>query len=221
METELSNEIGIEEIKDGVAILKNGSMISVLEVAPIGFDSMAEAKKKKVVKAYKEWLDSLDYPVQIVVRSVNADINEQISVLKNNVEYTIKQKIEFRELLKEYKEFETWLDNHLNGKTKKSTVYYLVIPYLPNVKKSWSSFFSKAKKTEETEKSIAMLNKRVAESKELLEKTGVKMHLVQNEQLKNLYISYFLIVNKTGTGDKLAYSSPGSWFDEFKKEANI
>ena len=219
METELSNEIGVQELIGETAVLKDGSMIAVLEVAPIDFDGMGEARKKKVVKAYRAWLDALDYPVQIVMRTYNFDIQEQAKVLKNRVEYTIKQKEEFRDLLKEYKEFEEWLDRYLKENSKKGSLYYLVIPYFPKKKKKrLFKFLAKAKIKEETDNSIAMLNKRVSENIELLEKTGVKAHRLGQEQLRNLFMSYFTIINKVGSNGKLAYVSPENWFDDFKNE---
>lgn len=216
METELANQVGIEEIKDDTAVLKDGSMVAVLEIAPIDFDSLSGQRKKKVTKAYLEWLEKTDYPVQISARTLNADIAEQAKVLKDRVEYAIKQKEEHRDLLKEYKQFEEWLDNYLKANAKKCTVYYLAIPYFPaERKKGIFSRLSKSKAREEYSKSLEMLNKRVSESTALLSKTGVRIQRLSPAQLRSLYSSYFTVTNRTGA----EYLPPELWFDSFKNAA--
>ncbi len=211
-ETEKSTEIGIARIRDDSALLRDGSLIAVLEVEPIAYDKLGERSKHKVEKAYKEWLDSLDYPVQIVARRMNLDIKDQAKVIKNRVEYLIKQKEEYRDLLKLFKEFEEWLDAHLKKRVSQRTVYYLVIPVFSAGKIMKGMSLKKIKTNGEYKRALETLNNRVKHAIEMLSPTGVSIRKLDDELLENLYDSYF---NTVFFSDG-SYHNPQRWIEKWR-----
>lgn len=208
--------VNLSEIKNDTVLLRDNTMLAVLEVSPIDFDRMAESKKKSVMKKYKEWIESLNYPVQIVARNVNHDIESQSKILKNKIEHLIKQKVEYSDLLKLFKEFEKWFDKYVSKNKTPKRIYYLVVPYIGVNKPSVFDRVRKAKAQEKHGMSITLLNKRVEECAKKLEETGVKTHRLATKQLENLYESYFMINTQKGANENSAYVGPDDWVKMWK-----
>ena len=59
------NFLDIEEIKNGVIILKNKALRSVLQVSSINFALKSKAEQKDIIYDFQNFLYSLDFPVQI------------------------------------------------------------------------------------------------------------------------------------------------------------
>ena len=206
----------VGEIKNDAVFLRDNTMLAVLEVAPIDYDRMPESKKKSVMKKYKAWIESLNYPVQIVTRNLNIDIEARAKIMRNKIEHLIKQKIEYRDLLKLFKEFEIWFKKYVSKNKTPKRIYYLVIPYIGANQTSVFDRIRKAKAKERDDMTITLLNKRIDECIRKLEETGVKTYRLTTEQLENLYESYFMINTQKGANDKSVYIGPDDWFGMWK-----
>ena len=64
----------VEEIRDDLVILKDGSAVLILQVGAINFDLLSEKEQSAIILAYGGLLNSLNFPVQIFVRSQKKDI---------------------------------------------------------------------------------------------------------------------------------------------------
>ncbi|MBN2111663.1 DUF4351 domain-containing protein [Candidatus Woesearchaeota archaeon] len=206
----------VSEIKNDAVLLRDNTLIAVLEVSPIDFDRMPETKKKAVMKKYREWIESLSYPVQVVVRNVNIDIESRAKILKNKIEHLIKQKIEYMDLLKLFKEFEAWFDKYISANKSERRIYYLIVPYIGINKSSLFDKVRKAKAKEKQDLVITLLNKRVDECARKLEETGVRTYRLTTKQLENLYESYFMINIQKGANNESVYIGPDEWFKVWK-----
>lgn len=93
----------IEDIIDGVAILKDGSAASVLKVSSVNFDLLSEQEQSSLIGAYGGILNSLNFPVQIIIKSDAKDIG---SYLKRLDEAEAKQENPLlKERIKKYRKF--------------------------------------------------------------------------------------------------------------------
>ena len=207
---------GIREISDNTVFLRDKTMLAVFEISPLDFDRMGERGKQKAMKKYKEWIESLEYPVQIVARNVNMDVAERAKVLKGKIEQLIKQKVEYREMMKLFKEFEEWFDRYVSKNSRARRIFYLIVPFMGNYQPSITHKVMKKKAKQSYDKNLKMLNKRAEECVKLLEETGVKSHRLTSGQLDNLYCSYFMIHNQQGAAEKSVYISPEDWFRMWK-----
>lgn len=206
----------IKEISSDTVFLKDRTVIAVLEITPIDFDRMPESKKQKVLKKYKEWLESLNYPVQIIARNVNMDVEKQAKIMKNKIEHLIKQKMEYRDLLSLFKEFEAWFDKYISANSRARRIYYVVIPYMSAEQPSLFEKFRKSKVKAKHNINLTLLNKRVDECTKKLAETGVRIYRLNTAQLENLYESYFMINNQKGANEKSVYIGPEDWFRMWK-----
>jgi hypothetical protein len=118
--------VDIKTIKDGVVVLKKGALRAILLVSSVNFDLKSSDEQKAIIGAYQNFLNSLDFSVQIVISSRKLNIAPYTELL------TEKANEQRNELLKiqivEYKEFIKNLTELTNIMSKS---FYLVIPFAP------------------------------------------------------------------------------------------
>lgn len=73
----------IEEIHNGVTILKNGTMKVVLLVSTVNFALKSEDEQNAIVFAYQNFLNSLPFPLQIVMQSRRIDLSGYLAKLRD------------------------------------------------------------------------------------------------------------------------------------------
>lgn len=73
----------ISELRDGVVIMKDGSFRAVVACQSINFDLMSETEREGVEYSYQNFLNSLNFTIQILVRSQRVDIGPYIERLSN------------------------------------------------------------------------------------------------------------------------------------------
>lgn len=70
--------LDILEVKDDFVILKNGVACVVLETTAVNFDLLSEIEQDAIIAAFSMLLNSITFPVQIVLRSKRLDITKYI-----------------------------------------------------------------------------------------------------------------------------------------------
>lgn len=134
--------IDIAGIKDGAVILKSGGYRLIMSVSTINFALKSEQEQNSLIFQYQSFLNSLHFPIEIVMRSKKLDLTPYLQKIIN-----ISKKQE-NELLKiqtdDYIEFVDKLINLANI-MKKS--FYVVIPHQPVTLKN-VSFIDKLFKKE-------------------------------------------------------------------------
>jgi hypothetical protein len=122
------NSLLISEIKDGVVILKDGSLRAVVLASAINFDLMSQAEQDAVEYSYQNFLNSLHFPIQIVIRSQKITLDNYLADLEQ------KQAAQDNELLamlmEDYIANIRSLIEEVNIMSKQ---FYVVIPFFPPV----------------------------------------------------------------------------------------
>lgn len=122
--TQLHLQIG--EIRDNVLVLKNGGMRSILKSSSINLNLKSEDEQNAVIFSYQNFLNQLEFPIQVVIRSKKLDIDNYIEKLKKlGVKQTnpLMQKQTF-----EYIEYVSRLVEYADIMEKE---FYVVIPQDP------------------------------------------------------------------------------------------
>ncbi len=86
--------IDIAEIHDDTVILKDNTLVAVLLVSSINFALKSEEEQNAIIQAYISFINSLSFPVQIVIQSRRLNIDDYLEQLKK------KEKEQTNELLK-------------------------------------------------------------------------------------------------------------------------
>lgn len=72
----------ISEIRDGVVVLRDGSLRAVIMASAINFDLMSAEERDSVEYAYQSFLNSLHFDIQILIKSQKIDLDGYISRLE-------------------------------------------------------------------------------------------------------------------------------------------
>jgi hypothetical protein len=75
------NTLLISEIRDGIAIMNDGSFRAVIMCKSINFDLMSPQEREAVEFSYQGFLNSLYFPVQIFIRSQKVDLTPYLEKL--------------------------------------------------------------------------------------------------------------------------------------------
>lgn len=118
--------LDIHDITNNLVIMKNGTTSIILTVNAMNFGLLAEEEQDGIIYAYAGLLNSLNYPIQIVVRSQTKDVTKYLTLLKDQEEKAPNQLM--RQRIKTYREFVSNLIRERNVLDKK---FYVVIPASP------------------------------------------------------------------------------------------
>lgn len=72
----------IAEIRDNTVVLKNGGLRGILKVSSMNFNLKSEAEQNAIIYSYQAFLNTLEFPVQIVIRSRKLDLDNYIERLR-------------------------------------------------------------------------------------------------------------------------------------------
>lgn len=129
----------IAEIKEGVIVLKDGTLRKVLITSSINFSLKSEDEQNALISSYVGFLNSIDFPLQIVVQSRRLQIQPYLEMLAQGAK---QQKNELlRMQISDYRAFVEELVEIGQIMTK---MFYVVIPYDPLSNKK-KGFFSRVK----------------------------------------------------------------------------
>ena len=68
--------LDIAEIRDDMVVLNDGTVRGVLLVSSINFDLKSEDEQKAIISGYVSFLNTIDYPIPIVIQSRPLNIDE-------------------------------------------------------------------------------------------------------------------------------------------------
>ncbi|MDO8444272.1 MAG: hypothetical protein Q7S80_02110 [bacterium] len=74
--------ISIAGIKDGVVVMKDGSYRLVLQVAATNFALKSEQEQNSIIFQYQSFLNSLHFPIEIVISSRRLDLTPYIAKIE-------------------------------------------------------------------------------------------------------------------------------------------
>lgn len=183
--------VPIEEIRNGTVIMNDGSMRGVVLCSSINFALKSNEERAAVLSQFQDFLNSLDFSVQITVQSRRLDIKPYLELLsqREDKQATDLMKIQVREYMGFIKE----LTDKINIMTKN---FFVIIPYQPAAigggKKGLfnkSSSFDEENATFEQNKS--QLDERVSFIMQGLQRTGVRTARLDTEELIELYYRTF------------------------------
>lgn len=151
----------IAEIRDNTLVLKNGGLRAILKTSSINFNLKSEAEQNSIIYSYQNFLNTLEFPVQILVRSKKLDIDDYIEKIrgygdKQQNPLLKKQTFEYAEYIQKLVEYADIMEKE----------FYVVVPYDPPraEKKGVFGEFMKAMKTKD---SVVKIKQRHAEFEQL------------------------------------------------------
>ena len=114
----------LNTIKNDVVVLKSGELRALLQISSLNFGLKAQSERDAILFEYQNFLNSLDFPLQIVVSSRLVNIDEYMRSL--NKELNNQQNYLLRIQTQEYINFIETIVANINIM---STDFYVVIPF--------------------------------------------------------------------------------------------
>ena len=190
----------ISELRDNVVIMKDGSFRAVVACKSINFDLMSDVEREGVEYSYQNFLNSLKFTTQILVRSQRVDIGpyiERLSEIRRNNDNML-----LGVLMDDYINFIDILSQEANIMDKS---FFIVIPYYSSADaekvlqqtKNFFKSFSKTKAPEVTridratyEKALSELTNRVDAVMSGLFQIGIHSVRLNTKELAQLYYNF-------------------------------
>jgi hypothetical protein len=188
--------VPIKEIRDGIAVLHDGSMRAVLLASSINFALKSAEEQQAVLFQFQNFLNSLNFSIQIYSQSRRLDIRPYMALLEERLKDQVGDLMKMQ--TREYIEFVRSFTESTNIMTKS---FFVVVPYaqinLPT-KKSVAGFFSKKSKEEKKleadsdfEEKHSQLQQRVEVVQQGLVRCGVRIAMLGTEELIELFYKIF------------------------------
>ena len=114
----------IEQIREGVMILRNHSLRGVMLISSINFSLKSGEEQEAIIHQFQSFLNSLDFSCQIVIQSRKLNLNGYLEKMRE-IQQTHKSQL-LRAQTINYIEFIESLIEKENILTKK---FFLVVPY--------------------------------------------------------------------------------------------
>ena len=95
--------LDIEDVVEDLVILQNGSVALIVETTAVNFGLLSEEEQDSLIYAYASFLNSLSFPLQILILSKRMDISSYIELINTEEGRAVNQVL--KERLKRYREF--------------------------------------------------------------------------------------------------------------------
>jgi len=114
----------IEQIREGVIILKNKALRGVMMVSSVNFALKSYEEQQAIIAQFQNFLNSLDFSLQIVVQSRRLNITGYLDKLK---ELENKQP---NDLLRvQVREYHKFINELVSAGTIMSKTFFVVVPF--------------------------------------------------------------------------------------------
>jgi type IV secretory pathway VirB4 component len=198
--------VPVQEVRDGIVVLKDGTLCTVVLVSSINLSLKSYDEQRATLEQFQNFLNTIDFPVQIVVQSRKYDIRPYILTLENRLKDQTEQLLQVQ--TREYIQFIQTFTEQVNIMRKS---FFVVIPYIPPVLTQNSGigkFFSFLKKTPQNAGTISdfeeertQLEERVSVVDQGLSRVGLRViQLGTQEVIEVLYKTFN--PGETGTEQK-------------------
>lgn len=191
--------VPIKEVRDGIVILKDGSMRALLMASSINLALKSADEQSAIIAQFQNFLNSLEFTVQFFVESRDLDIRPYIALLEERLaaELDDLMKIQIREYIAFIKDF----TERANIMSKN---FFIVVPYDPALIARGSSIGealgallpgrgggSTTLTDEQFEQYRTQLEQRISVVEQGLVRTGVRIVTLGTEEVIELFYKLF------------------------------
>jgi len=189
--------VPIKEVRDGIVVLKNGSMRGIVLASSLNFSLKSEDERNAILLQFQDFLNSLDFTVQISIESRRLDIRPYIALLEDRYKEQVNDLMKIQ--TREYIEFIKKFTESTNIMTKS---FFIVVSYDPAILdiKSGIGLGILQKKSESEnleakqanfEENRTQLEQRVSVVEQGLSRCGIRVVRLGTEEVVELFYKIF------------------------------
>ena len=194
--------VPIQEIRNGIVILKDGTMRGVLLGSSLNFALKSEDEQSAIILQFQNMLNSIEFPVQFFVQSRDLDIRPYLALLEE------RHAVQTNDLLKiQTREYIEFVKGFVESVNIMSKGFFIVVPYSPSFSSSNTTkgksgplgLFSKKdsgqkmaqNKMEQFEENRSQLEQRMSVVSQGLSRAGIRVEQLGTEELVELFYKLF------------------------------
>jgi hypothetical protein len=191
--------VPIKEVRDGVIIMKDGSMRAVILSSSLNFALKSGDEQEAIIYQFQNFLNGLDFSVQISIQSRELDIRPYLATLDK------RYNEELNDLLKiQIKEYVGFVKNFTESQNIMSKTFFIVVPFTAtvlNTKKNngvLAKFLPNnndkekvSQKTDNFEESRTQLEQRTSVVQQGLTRCGIRSIVLGTEEAIELFYKLF------------------------------
>lgn len=188
--------LDIAEIKEDVVILKDGTLRAVVMVSSINFALKSSDEQQATIQSYMQFLNGLEYPIQIVVQSRKMNVDKYINSLSEQ-----EAKIGNELLKAQIRDYRSFIGDLVELGEIMEKRFYVVVPFDPS-SSSKSGFFSRLSSAISPSSVIKLNKKQFKERKQTLTQRvniiqggltgmGLKSVVLDTQSLIELYYTVY------------------------------
>lgn len=186
--------VPIKEIRDGVIVLKDGGMRTILLASSLNFALKSAEEQQAIIFQFQNFLNSINFSVQIYTQSRKLDVRPYIALLEDRL------KDQAGDLMKmQTREYIEFIKSFTESSSIMTKSFFIVIPYSPPiasgvnaVKKSF--FGNKTNISDEKstfEENRSQLQQRTEVVEQGLVRCGIRIAELGTEELIELFYKIF------------------------------
>ncbi|MFW5703507.1 MAG: hypothetical protein ACOCXQ_01610 [Patescibacteria group bacterium] len=188
--------IEVDEIKDDIMVMQDKSACVVIEVGAVNFFLLSQDEQQSLIYAYGGLLNSLSFPVQVLILSKKMDISSYLEYLNGKIVVTQNDVVKDR--LKAYQEF---IRNVVQKNTVLEKRFFFSIPFSPLELGAKGLQINKINKEYLVSRAKTALYPKRDHLLRLLLKLGLKATPMGAQELTELFYNLY---NPSATGKQLA-----------------
>jgi hypothetical protein len=165
----------VKTILDDLVITRSGSVALVIQTNAINFDLLAEYEQDNKIYSFAGLLNSLNFHIQILIRTRRIDISNYVTYLKNQKQQEMTEGL--KEMLTIYTQF---IQNLIVQNNVLDKNFFIVIPYNPAAPLPGANIFD-AKKTKEEQEA-----QKNVKQEQLIEKAKIFLYPKRDHIIKQL-----------------------------------
>ena len=188
--------VPIKEIREGIILMKDGSLRSVIMTSSVNFALKSSDEQEAIIMQFQNFLNSLNFSIQIFMESRRLDIRPYIALLENVI------KEQRNDLLRiQTREYITFIKTFTEQVNIMNKSFFVVVSYEPSIAQgkagAVTGFFT-GKKQDKTsqakddfEENRSQLEERVQVVIQGLTRMGVRSIPLGTEEVIELYYKLF------------------------------
>jgi type IV secretory pathway VirB4 component len=202
--------VDIKEIRGNVVIIKDGSLRQIAMVSGVNFALKSEDEQNLIVQAYQNFLNSIDFPLQIIIHSRKVNIDPYIEGLVR------RKETEPSPLLQsQIDEYASFIKEFIEKNSIMEKTFLVVVPFYPTstaltgtaqaASNVFSSLFGRKKPTpppvavpqadKETDRNFkentAQLAQRMGQVVNGIASIGLETSILENQELVELFYNFY------------------------------
>ena len=189
--------VPIKEVRDGIIVLKDGDLRAIVLENSINLSLKSNDEQQATILQFKNFLNTLDFSIQISVQSRRLDIRPYLLLLEDRI------KVQSEPLLKlQTKEYIGFIKDFTDSVSIMTKSFFIVVPYTHTVLKSDSGIFgnlfsgknkeeSRVAKQVDFEEKRSQLEERVAVIQQGLGACGINSAQLGTEEVVEVFYKVF------------------------------